>query len=73
MDDRHDDGAPTPHRDDARRAAAAWFREPCATGCCADFEALEDERAGRLCDRAPGRFERKPWSAATAPGPAAAA
>ena len=40
--------------------AADWFRQ-LRNDICATFEALEDDHAGPLQDRAPGRFERKTW------------
>lgn len=48
--------------DDMRKTAAAWFAA-LRDDLCAAFEALEDGLAGGPCAaRAPGRFERRPWT-----------
>ncbi len=50
-----------------KNRAAGWFEE-LRNRICADFERIEDELTGQLADRPPGRFERKPWTRASAPG-----
>ncbi len=51
------------HETEARRGRArAWF-EALRDDICAAFEAIEDDlEGGPLGDRAPGRFERTPWT-----------
>ncbi len=46
--------------DDRRRRASAWF-EGLRDRICAAFEALEDDHAGPLAGRPPGRFVRTAW------------
>jgi len=53
--------SPTPDLTESRKAeAAAWF-ESLRDRICAAFEAIEDDYAGPLTHRPPGRFERKAW------------
>ncbi len=53
---------------DLKPSARAWF-ESLRDAICATFEAIEDEQtAGPLSERAPGRFERRPWSRPTEDG-----
>jgi coproporphyrinogen III oxidase len=46
--------------EDPRRRASAWF-ETLRDRICAAFEALEDDYAGPLAERPPGRFMRTAW------------
>ena len=55
---------------ETRKARAAdWFCE-LRNRICAAFEALEDDYAGPLADRAPGRFQRRSWKRNTVAGEA---
>ncbi len=58
--------APPPH-ETLRAPARAWF-EALRDRICAAFEAIEDEQAGPLADRPPGRFLRTAWQRPAADG-----
>ncbi len=59
--------ATVPH-EALKPAAQAWFEE-LRDRICAAFEAIETaQTSGPLAERAPGRFERRPWSRPTADG-----
>lgn len=44
-----------------KQAAANWFAR-LRDQICSAFEAVEDDLAGPMADRAPGRFERSTWT-----------
>lgn len=44
-----------------KQAAANWFAS-LRDRICSAFEAVEDDLAGPMADRAPGRFERSTWT-----------
>ncbi|MEJ1967286.1 MAG: oxygen-dependent coproporphyrinogen oxidase [Rhizomicrobium sp.] len=46
---------------DRKARARAWF-ESLRDTICTEFERIEEEHAGPLADRPPGKFERKAWS-----------
>lgn len=50
-----------------KHRAARWFEE-LRNRICDAFEKIEDDLTGQLCDRPKGRFERKTWTRAAAPG-----
>jgi coproporphyrinogen III oxidase len=47
--------------EDRKQRAQAWFEE-LRDRVIAEFEKIEDESTGQLCDRPAGRFEKKPWT-----------
>jgi coproporphyrinogen III oxidase len=55
-----------------QQQATAWF-EGLRDRICAAFETLEDECAGPLADRPPGRFDRKAWQRPSEEGDGATA
>ena len=46
--------------EDKKIKAAAWFKD-LRDQICSSFETIEDDYAGPLADRDPGRFARKTW------------
>jgi coproporphyrinogen III oxidase len=50
-----------------KSAAKAWF-EHLRDRICAAFESIEEDHAGPLSDRPPGRFERTAWTRPTEDG-----
>ena len=44
-----------------KQAAASWFAS-LRDQICSAFESIEDDLAGTMADRAPGRFERSTWT-----------
>ncbi|MGI4941136.1 MAG: hypothetical protein ACRYHQ_11365, partial [Janthinobacterium lividum] len=56
-----------PPHEAMKGVARAWF-EALRDDLCTTFERIEDEQAGPLSDRPPGRFVRKPWSRPTDTG-----
>ena len=47
--------------DDRKQTARDWF-ETLRDSICENFEAIERDYEGPLSDRAPGQFERTPWT-----------